>query len=245
VHALEGDLDRARAEFAEFRHLPDTFPVGIRWMGTLRQIGLAAILLADAEVADAVRRRFAPFAHYYSADGSGAVFHGGSVAGLVGDLARVAGRPEEARGHYRAAVERNVRIGARPFTATARLGWARTLVAEGVDLLLATDLVGEAAAEFERMDMPGPLRTARALRSELATRRLPSLLSAREHEVADLVATALPNREIARRLFLSERTVESHVRNILTKLGFTRRTQIVAWVVQGRPSVPTDHQAPV
>ena len=39
----------------------------------------------------------------------------------------------------------------------------------------------------------------------------------------------MSNREIADRLVLSERTVESHVRNILAKLGFTGRTEIVSW----------------
>jgi len=71
-------------------------------------------------------------------------------------------------------------------------------------------------------------------------RRGRSPLSGREVEVADLVAAALSNRQIAERLVLSERTVESHVRNILTKLGFTTRTEIATWVVQQRPSARAD-----
>ena len=43
------------------------------------------------------------------------------------------------------------------------------------------------------------------------------------------VAGGLSNREIAERLVLSERTVETHVQHILTKLGFRSRTQIAAW----------------
>jgi sugar lactone lactonase YvrE len=48
--------------------------------------------------------------------------------------------------------------------------------------------------------------------------------------VAILVAQGLTNREIASRLFISERTAESHVEQIRGKLGFRSRVQIAAWV---------------
>jgi DNA-binding CsgD family transcriptional regulator len=57
-------------------------------------------------------------------------------------------------------------------------------------------------------------------------------LSAREREVAALVAQGRTNREIAGALVVSERTAEAHVSNILGKLGFTTRTQIAAWAVE-------------
>jgi DNA-binding CsgD family transcriptional regulator/sugar lactone lactonase YvrE len=55
-------------------------------------------------------------------------------------------------------------------------------------------------------------------------------LSKREREVAALVAEGLTNREIAARLFISERTAEGHVETIRNKLGFHSRVQIAAWV---------------
>lgn len=57
------------------------------------------------------------------------------------------------------------------------------------------------------------------------------LLTAREREVAALVALGLTNRDIAARLVVTERTAETHVQNILNKLGFTSRAQIAAWAV--------------
>jgi predicted ATPase/DNA-binding CsgD family transcriptional regulator len=55
-------------------------------------------------------------------------------------------------------------------------------------------------------------------------------LGKREREVAELISQGLSNKEIASRLFLSERTVETHVYNILNKLGFSSRARIAAWV---------------
>jgi non-specific serine/threonine protein kinase len=54
-------------------------------------------------------------------------------------------------------------------------------------------------------------------------------LSVREQEVARLVAGGLANKEIAARLHLSVRTVETHIRNVLTKLGLFNRTQLATW----------------
>ena len=55
-------------------------------------------------------------------------------------------------------------------------------------------------------------------------------LTRREREVATLVAQGLTNREIATRLFISERTAESHVEQIRGKLGVHSRVQIANWV---------------
>jgi DNA-binding CsgD family transcriptional regulator len=190
-------------------------------------------MLDDAEVAALVHDRLAPTASYYSADGSGGVFTQGATSLLLGDLARVAGRFEEALWHYPDAVSMDVRIGARPFTALSRLGWAQTLLAADRELDPALRLCEQAAAEFRRLDMPGPLATATEVMLAIeSARRSASPLSAREVQVAELVAEALTNREIADRLVLSERTVETHVRSILGKLGFTTRTEIATWVVQ-------------
>jgi non-specific serine/threonine protein kinase len=64
--------------------------------------------------------------------------------------------------------------------------------------------------------------------------RRPDPLTRRERQVAGLVAEGMSNREIAERLVIAKRTVDSHIEHILTKLGFTSRTQIAAWAA-GRP----------
>ncbi len=54
-------------------------------------------------------------------------------------------------------------------------------------------------------------------------------VSERELDVVRLVAEGMSNKEIAARLHLSVRTVESHVRHVLTKAGLVNRTQLAAW----------------
>jgi predicted ATPase/DNA-binding CsgD family transcriptional regulator len=59
-----------------------------------------------------------------------------------------------------------------------------------------------------------------------------SVPSAREREIAGLIAQGMSNVEIAERLVISKRTVESHVRSIKTKLGVARRAQVVSWALE-------------
>jgi predicted ATPase/DNA-binding CsgD family transcriptional regulator len=59
-----------------------------------------------------------------------------------------------------------------------------------------------------------------------------TMLTARELEIAELIAEGLSNKEIATRLTISVRTAETHAQHILTKLGFRSRSQIASWVAQ-------------
>lgn len=61
----------------------------------------------------------------------------------------------------------------------------------------------------------------------------PAVLTPRELQVVALVAEGLSNKEISQRLVISVRTAETHVERILTKLGFTSRTQIAQWAKKG------------
>jgi predicted ATPase/DNA-binding CsgD family transcriptional regulator len=102
-------------------------------------------------------------------------------------------------------------------TATAALGAATFATAHHAGRQLSRDAAVRLAL--------GEVATA-----EPAIEPGPADLSRRETDVARLVTEGLSNKEIGSRLFISERTVESHVRNILTKLGFTTRTQVAGWM---------------
>jgi predicted ATPase/DNA-binding CsgD family transcriptional regulator len=63
-----------------------------------------------------------------------------------------------------------------------------------------------------------------------------SPLGGRETQVANLVAEGLSNKQIGARLLISEHTVDSHIRNIMNKLGCGSRAQIAAWMAASEPA---------
>jgi len=70
--------------------------------------------------------------------------------------------------------------------------------------------------------------------SAKAWRTPPGGLTRREWEIAELLAEGLSNKEIAARLVISQRTVETHVEHVLSKLGFGSRAQVGSWVAEQR-----------
>ncbi len=104
---------------------------------------------------------------------------------------------------------------------------AKSDEARAAALELAEGLDAEARQRF--LDAGDALLQVRAPTARRAAKREWEGLTEREREVAALVTRGHGNRQIAEELVLSERTVETHVGNILTKLGFTSRAQIAAW----------------
>ncbi|MDQ4098782.1 MAG: response regulator transcription factor [Actinomycetota bacterium] len=86
-----------------------------------------------------------------------------------------------------------------------------------------------AARAFERLGAALDLRTAR---DSLDRSPVPGGLTEREAEVLCLVATGLTNKEIAARLFLSDKTVARHLSNIFVKLGVTSRAAATAFAFE-------------
>ena len=69
-------------------------------------------------------------------------------------------------------------------------------------------------------------------RSLVTPRRGVAALTGRERDVLVLVAEGRSNREIGRSLSIGERTVQTHLGNVLAKLGLTSRTQAALWAVR-------------
>jgi DNA-binding NarL/FixJ family response regulator len=78
-------------------------------------------------------------------------------------------------------------------------------------------------------DSPMAPRAAREMISERSRGSVSSGLSARELEVLGLVAEGLPNKLIARRLEISEKTVKAHLTRVFAEIGVTDRTQAALW----------------
>lgn len=69
-------------------------------------------------------------------------------------------------------------------------------------------------------------------------------LTPREREIAELIAHGLTNRQMGARLFIAERTVDTHVGRILAKLGCTSRAQVAAIVTAAAAIPAAAHQPP-
>ncbi|HZC89949.1 MAG TPA: LuxR C-terminal-related transcriptional regulator [Mycobacterium sp.] len=76
--------------------------------------------------------------------------------------------------------------------------------------------------------------TGRSTRSRQPDAGGAGSLTSREKEIAGLLAQGLSNKAIAKSLVIAQRTAETHVANVLVKLGLTSRSQVAAWVAEQR-----------
>ena len=93
----------------------------------------------------------------------------------------------------------------------------------------------QAAAAFEELESPGWLEEARGELARVGARRPPAAgeLSPAERRVAELAAEGLANKEIARALFVSVKTVEGHLSRAYPKLGVRSRAQLARRLDRG------------
>jgi predicted ATPase/DNA-binding CsgD family transcriptional regulator len=104
---------------------------------------------------------------------------------------------------------------------------------------LACELTGDTAAATELYRTTGAVRDVRRLGGEQAAPRGPrasGALTRREQQVAELVAEGLANRAIAKRLALSDRTVEHHVAAVFAKLDLRSRAELAVLIAAGTRS---------
>jgi DNA-binding CsgD family transcriptional regulator len=230
VLALTGSRRQSRAVYDALRDLlpfPAEHPA---WMAVLTQMVDLIQRFGDAPAAEIVYRQLLPVRPYPGALGASTVYFTGTVSRNLGELAEVFGDRATAIELLREALPRNRAIGAWPDLALSLLGLARLLgKGDRAEKAEAVSLTQDALDLAVRLDMPGTAAAAGRLAARMAAERDEAdPLTSREREVAALLAEALSNRQIATRLVLSQRTVESHVRSILAKAQCANRTEFVA-----------------
>jgi len=212
----EGRPAEARAQYAKGTRLED--PVAIRC-----SLGIARIAAGLGEI-DEARAALA------------------RIDELVGRWPGKQSTAEETRGWIALGEGRGAEAIARFAAAAAAPAGAydaARLRLEAARLAHDREQLREAIDAFERMGAARAADRGRALARSLGMRigrRRPGdgVLSAREQEVAQLVAAGQTNAEIAGTLYLSPRTVERHVGSILAKLGYRSRVQIATEAAAGR-----------
>ncbi|MDX2707539.1 response regulator transcription factor [Streptomyces sp. PA03-6a] len=106
-----------------------------------------------------------------------------------------------------------------------------------------SDLVSAVRTVASGQSMLDPATTARLMNSLREQEQPPEPqdealagLTPREREILELIGEGLTNRQIGRRLFLSEKTVKNHISRMLGKLGVERRIQAAVLATQHQPS---------
>ncbi len=229
----EGEREAARALYARLAP-PDRWepPRYMLSMHLRTRLQAAIALGLRSEVAHLLAR-FQPLAHWHVVPGAGLVVTFGSGFLYTGQAAAFLGDLDSAVAQLERAIDDNERCGVVAQAIVARQELAEVLArrASGGDLDRARRLASAVLHDSERYGMRPAAQRAGTLLRELPRRRIRTArLTPRELEVARLVAAGLTNRQVAVRLGIAERTAETHVDHILTKLDFASRAQIAAWV---------------
>jgi ATP/maltotriose-dependent transcriptional regulator MalT len=230
LHLLRGDFELAAAVLRRRLALTGEGIVQAPLLTLLVEVEVAAGRLEDARVICAQLDKIAsetraPLARTLAQFATGVT-------------CRAAGE-DNATGLLEAALAGFAAAGLLYEEARARLELARALAETNPKVAIA-----EARTALERFEQLTAARDADEAANFLrrlgtSARRWPKNLGAltsRETEVLTLLAEGLSNEQIARRLFISPRTAEHHVSNILAKLGLTSRAEATAYAVRNLPS---------
>lgn len=229
-HAAMGHTEEARADLHVALSSLDSVAEDSLYQSWLCVVVWAAWMLQDGSSATELVTRLAPYSGQLATVTRGQGGTIGAVDRYLGLAAALANDHAKSVYYLERSIALSDRIGARPSAALSRLDLAVVLSRQSggdrnrrIDELLRTG-----RSEAVALGMRPVIEQADALRAQLRSRG--PVISPREREVASLVAEGRSNKEIGARLFLSERTVENHVRSILSKLGFSSRAQIAAWM---------------
>jgi DNA-binding CsgD family transcriptional regulator len=154
---------------------------------------------------------------------------GGAIDSLLAGLALRLGRLDEAAKHAQAGLALDTRVGSELW-----INRSKDLINQ-IAAARAHALGRDQIAAVARGDAVTAPRAAQAVTAAPD----PFELSARELEVARLVADGLSNPAIASALFISVPTVKTHVSHILAKLGLGSRVQLASWVAGHDPGRAT------
>ncbi|HEY7625886.1 MAG TPA: LuxR C-terminal-related transcriptional regulator [Ilumatobacteraceae bacterium] len=196
-------------------------------------------LLVDAYVSCGLNDRAAAIADQLAAS---ARTHGGHYIKAVAALARsrvcVATSEGDPQHCVREALAEFAKAQMPMDAAHARLELAGLVADERPEVAVAE---ARAALEaFERLHATRYADQAAALLRTLGVRtaspkRTVDVLTKREAEILDLIGKGLSNPEIAERLYISRKTVEHHVSNVLSKLGLRSRAEAAAYAARAKP----------
>jgi DNA-binding CsgD family transcriptional regulator len=239
VAAFElGDVEKARGMMQELggEEMKNWYPAErcFNW----ENVALAELALGNAEAADSIAR-VAEDAAQIDLQLPTALAARTRAAVLLGQ--------GDAAGAAKAA-ERSVAAGT-AIGATLQVACSRSLL--GRALAASDDRRGaiDALREAEReLDACGCVRMRDETRRELrklgarAEARGPAAaddsgvesLTKREREISELIADRMTNKQIASQLFLSEKTIESHIRNVFNKLGASSRVEVARVIERER-----------
>jgi DNA-binding CsgD family transcriptional regulator/tetratricopeptide (TPR) repeat protein len=201
------------------------------WLASLAYLTDVCAATGDAEVAAALYPELAAYS-------GGNVMIGhlvacyGAADRYLGMTAAALGEWDRAEAHFQSALALNTGLGARTWLAHTAYEYARMLLTRGRgdDRSHARSQLGVAVGLAQAIGLPAILRRAAALGQDVEPEpTLPDGLSAREVEVLVELARGHSNREIGRKLHISEHTAANHVRSILRKTGCANRTEAAGY----------------
>ncbi len=244
THLIAGDLPRAQAVLSAEMWRDTTPPMGIarRWVALAR----GELALAQGRH-EAALRQAQDLIDSASGKGTSTPPHSAqpipALLKLKGEALLALGRMDEAAEALveaeRGALQRSARpLAWQVYRALGRLHRACKREEEAERAFAAArEVIAQVAATIENEHLrEGFLQAAlaslpreRPVTPLRAAKQSFGGLTAREREVAALIGQGCSNRQIAAALVLSERTVASHVGNILAKLDFSSRSQIAVW----------------